>query len=49
MTSTTPGGSATREAAEALTGVEMTARSVEEAVAEPHTWIIGVQSLVRLQ
>ena len=52
MTSTTPGGSATREAAtreaaEALTGVETTARSVEEAAAEPHTGITGAQSLVR--
>ena len=47
MTSTTPSGSATREAAEALTGVETTARSVEEAAAEPHTGITGAQSLVR--
>jgi acetolactate synthase I/II/III large subunit len=47
MTSTTPGGSPTREAAEALTGVETTARSVEEAAAEPLTGITGAQSLVR--
>src|ERR671921_2797847 len=47
MTSTTPGGSPTREAAEALTGVETTARSVEEAAAEPLTGISGAQSLVR--
>src|ERR687898_3083251 len=47
MTSTTPGGSATREAAEALTGVETTARSLEEAAAEPLTGITGAQSLVR--
>jgi acetolactate synthase I/II/III large subunit len=47
MTSTTPGGSATREAAEALTGVETTARSVAEAAAEPLTGITGAQSLVR--
>src|ERR687894_343669 len=47
MTSTTPGGSATREAAEALTGVETTARSLEEAAAEPASGITGAQSLVR--
>src|ERR671921_1568404 len=47
MTSTTPGGSATREAAEALTGVETTARSLEEAAAEPLTVITGAKSLVR--
>src|ERR671921_2534486 len=47
MTSTTPGGSATREAAEALTGVETTARSLEEAAAEPLTGVTGAQSLVR--
>jgi acetolactate synthase-1/2/3 large subunit len=39
--------SATREAAAALTGVETTARSLEESAAEPATGITGAQSLVR--
>ncbi|SNS05448.1 acetolactate synthase, large subunit [Geodermatophilus pulveris] len=52
MTSTTPRESATREAATreaaaALTGVETTARSIEEAAAVPATGITGAQSLVR--
>ncbi|WP_104523171.1 acetolactate synthase large subunit [Blastococcus atacamensis] len=38
---------ATREAAEALTGVETTARSVAESAAQPATGITGAQSLVR--
>src|ERR671921_1674124 len=47
MTSTTPGGSASRDAAEALTGVETTARSVAESAPEPATGITGAQSLIR--
>ncbi|MBN1093606.1 acetolactate synthase large subunit [Blastococcus sp. TML/M2B] len=39
--------SATREAATALTGVETTARSLDEAAHEPATGITGAQSLVR--
>ncbi|MDT0277272.1 acetolactate synthase large subunit [Blastococcus goldschmidtiae] len=39
--------SATREAAAALTGVETTARSLEEAAVEPAAGITGAQSLVR--
>ena len=39
--------SATREAAAALTGVETTARSIDEAAHEPATGITGAQSLVR--
>ncbi|GAB3200715.1 acetolactate synthase large subunit [Geodermatophilus arenarius] len=46
MTST-PSESATREAAEALTGVETTVRSIAESAAEPATGITGAQSLVR--
>ncbi|WP_336032119.1 acetolactate synthase large subunit [Geodermatophilus sp. FMUSA9-8] len=44
---TTPSESATREAAEALTGVETTARSTAESAALPATGITGAQSLVR--
>ncbi|WP_137161018.1 acetolactate synthase large subunit [Blastococcus sp. CCUG 61487] len=44
---TTPSESATREAAAALTGVETTASSVEEAAVAPATGITGAQSLVR--
>src|SRR3712207_8509405 len=44
---TTPSESATREAAAALTGVETTARSIEEAAVEPASGITGAQSLVR--
>jgi acetolactate synthase-1/2/3 large subunit len=47
MNSTTPGESATREAAAALTGVETTATSVAAAAAEPASGITGAQSLVR--
>ncbi|MGY1636449.1 acetolactate synthase large subunit [Geodermatophilus sp. SYSU D00742] len=47
MNSTTPGESATREAAAALAGVETTARSVAEAAAEPLIGCTGAQSLVR--
>src|SRR3712207_4309060 len=47
MTSTTPGGSATRESAEALTGGEGRTTSREAATREAATSLAGVESVAR--
>src|SRR3712207_6549346 len=47
MTSTTPGGSATRESAEALTGGEMTTTPSEHATREAAASLAGVETTAR--